>query len=244
MKKTLTIGILAIAAISQAQFATSSTSASHIVFDGNAINSDLETTFDDSSFSIFNAQGRGYASTIEFNDGEIFASTYHILDLAVGAMPVRFRFEQFSYDGKLVLSGGVPLSGGSAEVFSNISLALYEDNNGNGIFDNFGEIADVLVQDSRRLATQVGPGVSFFNGSFLGAGNDLYLIPESNYVVLFGLDYVGNANGNISTNAVTVEYHEPVFSGLQVDFSAEAVPEPATMTVLGLAALVAWRRKK
>jgi len=170
---------------------------------------------------------------------------------SVGATPVQLNHyfgDQRSLNGKIVLGGGSPLNTATTmDLDFGYSLYEYVDANGDGLYqsteDKFSvsggsmSIAGPLAGNSLEVYTHNSGEIG--SAYILGA-NRTYIYELSS--TLSGI--TSNSTGSPYFVA-THEYGAP-YTGWDVQFSYQAVPEPGTVAGLGTAALalVARRRRK
>lgn len=133
-----------------------------------------------------------------------------------------------------------------------------------GIFDNGGNLlvsatvaagtVDPLTNQFRYAAvapTVLGPG-TYTIGAVYNSGNDPLIFPgvAVNFATAPEITFVqsGYNPGNVLTSPTSSVGTDPAYFGTNFQFTAAAVPEPATMTIWGLGAVglafAAYRRRK
>lgn len=185
-----------------------------------------------SSYS-FNLRGDVTAQMTGTATGFLHQSSAYFT-LTTGAAPVSLSNIAVNYNGKEVVSGG--------------STATYSATNFYRAMLYFGAFAPD-AEYSTYLTSRTAQGVYIENLSngipnTILAANTAYTLYMDLYPILNITSYPSNS----SMLGYSVEFGgtvSPQFNGLTMSFDAEAVPEPATMTLLGLgvAAIAARKRR-
>ncbi len=239
MKTILSLSFVVVAAASFAQPILVSNAASQGsggFFGGTAgayqSNVSHSHTISGSSYS-FNLRGDVTAQMTGTATDFLHQSSVYFT-LTTGAAPVSLSNIAVNYNGKEVVSGG--------------STAAYSATNFYRAMLYFGAFAPD-AEYSTYLTSRTAQGVyieDLSNGipNTILAANTAYTLYMDLYPILNITSYPSNS----SMLGYSVEFGgtvSPQFDGLTMSFDAEAVPEPATMTLLGLgvAAIAARKRR-
>lgn len=164
----------------------------------------------------------------------------------IGNTPILFSNLRRNLNGKVVLSGGQPGARiTDLTVSTSLGLFWFNDSNNNttwelgetqqGLTGVFAEPLLVLTQNSFQGYNDPEP-YNFPN--YILSPHQHYFFEHTIRTTWFG----GTNNGNPPWVA-TLEYDSP-FTGHQSFFDYQAVPEPGTIVVLGLAGLAALRKRR
>ncbi len=239
MKTILSLSFVVVAAASFAQPITVSNDSSQGsggFFGGTAgtyqSNVSHSHTISGSSYS-FNLRGDVTAQMTGTATGFAY-QTAAFFTLTTGAAPVSLSNIAVDYNGKEVVSGGSTATF-TARNFYRASLYL-------GAFGPDAEYATYLPDRTAQgvYVEDLSNGIP----NTILAANSAYTL----YMDLYPTLSISSYPSSSSMLGYSVEFGgtvSPQFDGLTMSFDAEAVPEPATMTLLGLgvAAIAARKRR-
>lgn len=165
---------------------------------------------------------------------------------SVGLVPIQISSSLTgeSTEGKLVIGGGSTESDTIAVVRTNFYLEWYSDDNNNDLWDTGEERQFVNSFGSTVTNPLVGNGFLEYSETY--GYNWSYILASGLNYMITGKHSVEGTNYSTIIDPPTVVTHEYTnpYAGANLDFSYTAVPEPASLCVLGLGTLAFLRRKK
>jgi len=170
---------------------------------------------------------------------------------SVGNTPVQLTHmfsDTMSYNGKLVLGGGSPLNlDTTASITPRVDFWEFVDDNSNGEWDVSEDRYFVNSMSPGRLADSTGNGLEVYDKPYnVGTGWTYILGANRTYMYEIASVMSGiTENGSSSPFFVATHEYGAPYTGWDLNFTYQAVPEPATFAGLGMAALaVASRRRR
>jgi hypothetical protein len=171
--------------------------------------------------------------------------------LSTGAIPIEISSFKYFLNGKVVVGGGNATGGFATTWKSVVNIWAYNDANDNGIFDSGdsrygGNPIKTTGTANTILTTQSGNGYSIYTQTYSATDPASYILgAHSDYLIEWrSLGDISGSNIGGPPSTITYEVTEPIFAGHVFGFEYQAVPEPGTMIILGIAGVAALRRRR